>query len=224
MLVLFADPDPNLGAEQHKFMYAQLGTLSKHPEFTTYLAYILMFLPQHAHDVSTWIPHGGPNQVEEIRSRAGLELKNRIKDQWATVDAPTRQYVKQVVLVVLGDSSQFLRNIVGTIVTTICKKEGIQNWPGILEQLVRMLDSGQHAPMEGSFNALAKICEDMPKGKCTMTDTERLVQRGGELERAVTAAQHSDWPEPRRSCECACPVVSCVVCLQSSTRMSCSVR
>lgn len=163
MLVLFSDPDPAAGQSHHAFVYSQLEVLSKHPEFTYYLSYILMYLPQHVAEVREWIPHGGINQIEEIRSRAGLELKNRVKDTWPTIPGDTREYVKATALTVLSDPSQFLRNIVGTIVTTICKRGGLEQWPGVLEHLCRMLDSEHHTTMEGAFNALAKICEDMPK-------------------------------------------------------------
>lgn len=168
MLVLFADPDPNLGKEQHDFIYQQLGTLSRHAEFTLYLAYIMLYLPQHAADVALWIPYAGDAQaIENIRSRAGLELKNRIKHHWQSMDLGTRGYVQAAALTVLSDPaparSNLLRNIGGTIVTTVCKKEGFDAWPGILQHLLSLLDS-PHAPtIEGGFNALAKICEDMPK-------------------------------------------------------------
>jgi len=164
MVQIFADPDPSQGSAAHAHIYQQHATLSRHPEYTYYLAYILMYLQLHATDVAAWTPHSAsPVQIEQMRSKAGLELKNRIKDHWEKLEPATCEYVKGTTLATINHSSPFLRNIVGTIITTICSKAGIKSWPGVLERLCALLDSGDGASMEGAFNALAKIAEDMPK-------------------------------------------------------------
>jgi len=51
------------------------------------------------------------------------------------------EYVKQCTIQALSDSVVNIRSTAGTIITTICTTYGFESWPGLLKQLVDLLDS-----------------------------------------------------------------------------------
>lgn len=48
----------------------------------------------------------------------------------------------------------------GTLVTTIVIKGGLEAWPELLPRLVQFIDSPDHESCEGALNTFRKICED----------------------------------------------------------------
>ena len=74
-----------------------------------------------------------------------------------------RGYVKENVLQTIGDQSQFIRNTVGTIITTIAVKERLEGWPNLLGTLAELLDNPKVEVVDGALGALGKICEDIPQ-------------------------------------------------------------
>ena len=46
------------------------------------------------------------------------------------------------------------------LISSIAKAERLA-WPGLLQYLIQMLDTNDPNKMDGAFNALGKICEDM---------------------------------------------------------------
>ena len=144
---LLRDP-PAHGQQAAVAHYQALQQLKSWPEFSYYLAYILALCRDEA--VTT-------------RSQAGLQLKNQVKEQWDRTPAHQQDYVKAAVIESMAADGHYLRNIVGTIVANIAVRCKIAGWPGILQHLGALLDHPNPALQDSAFNALSKICEDIPK-------------------------------------------------------------
>jgi transportin-1 len=127
--------------------YDLLQQLNSHPEFDLYLCYIFSALK---------------DEHINIRSRAGLQLKNHIKSVWNNFSPPVKEFIKFSILQTMGDKENFIRSVVGSIVSTIASKEGLVNWPQLLPLLIEMINSNLLVYQEGAFNSLAKLCEDIP--------------------------------------------------------------
>lgn len=84
-----------------------------------------------------------------IRSSAGLLLKNNLRaDQDNSV-------IKESVIPALMDNTLLVRNIAGTVVSTLYVSG---QWPEVIDGLLELSSQGHEGPMA----ALAKICEDSP--------------------------------------------------------------
>lgn len=124
---------------------ARLESLNQYPDFNKYLVYILTKLT---------------DEQEATRSLAGLILKNNAKSQYEKFPEEVRAYIKQECLLALGDRSPLIRATVGILITTIVSKGSLDQWPVLLENLYKCLDSPDVNLCEGAFGALQKICED----------------------------------------------------------------
>ena len=69
-------------------------------------------------------------------------------------------FIKQECLNCIGDSSPLIRATVGILISTICLKGELKNWPELLPFICNCLDSSDYNVCEGAFGALRKICED----------------------------------------------------------------
>lgn len=94
----------------------------------------------------------------DLRATAGLLLKNNVR--YGDFPDSSRDYVKQNVLKGLLDDKPLVRNIAGSVVTTVLKLGGISAWPNVLSELMNMVDSDNVLAQEGAMSALDKICED----------------------------------------------------------------
>ncbi|KAJ3360926.1 hypothetical protein HDU91_004216 [Kappamyces sp. JEL0680] len=114
---------------------------SRIPEFNSYLSYILT-----------------SNERENIRTVAGLTLKNNLKAQWSALDLSILDYCKGCVLSALSDENSMIRKVAGSIITTCVAGGMIERWPQVLPKLMELLDRPD--TIVGAFGALDKICED----------------------------------------------------------------
>jgi transportin-1 len=127
----------------------------KYPDYNNYLIYIF-----------TKLENTPAN--ENIRTSAGLLVKNNIKQYYHQLDDGVRAYIKREVLVCLGDASETVRSTTGGIVSEIVRQAGLDQWPGLLESLVGALTSSHTEPrlIEGILSALSKVCEDSAYHMC----------------------------------------------------------
>ena len=145
VFTLLSDPLP--GSAGSKSHYAQLDALKAYPEFSNYLAYILACCTDEA---------------ASTRAKAGLQLKNTVKEQWDRMSGAQQEYIKAAVIASMA-ADRGLQHVVGTILANIAVRCRIVGWPGILQHLVASLDSTEARQQLVAFDALSKICEDAGK-------------------------------------------------------------
>ncbi|GAA5857231.1 hypothetical protein JCM8547_009387 [Rhodosporidiobolus lusitaniae] len=137
-------PDTSVQAQINE----RLESFNKIPEYNSYLTYILTQMPQE--DVT-------------VRSMAGLLLKNNIRLRLDSFPADVVAYIKANIFSAIGDSTSMIRNTVSTVIDTLLVELGPENWTDALSKLMELVDSPEQAAQEGAFNALDKLCQDMPK-------------------------------------------------------------
>uniref|UniRef100_A0A0N4ZB02 Transportin-1 n=1 Tax=Parastrongyloides trichosuri TaxID=131310 RepID=A0A0N4ZB02_PARTI len=130
--------------EVQRDVHAQLEKLSKHPQFSLYLAFILSNMK---------------TLNEASRSVSGLILKNIIKNSWQQLPDDIKGYIKEKCCETISDSSSLIRATVGIIITTIYTNEQGE-WIDVLHYLIKLLDSNDFNVLDGALGALHKICED----------------------------------------------------------------
>eukprot|EP00741_Cyanophora_paradoxa_P008025 tig00001239_g7764.t1 len=130
----------------HRQIQAQLESFNAIPDFNKYLCFILVHMKSEA---------------EDIRQMAGLLLKNNVRGRYAQLNADVQNYIKEEVVKALGDPQHFIRSTVGTVIVTIATSAGFEAWPGLVQYLIGLLDSPDLYVIDGAFDALYKICEDM---------------------------------------------------------------
>ena len=145
VFTLLSDPLPgSAGSQSH---YAQLARLKAYPEFSNYLSYILACCT---------------SEPATTRAKAGLQLKNTVKEQWDRMSAQQQEYIKAAVVESMA-AERGLHHVVGTIIANIAVRCRIVGWPGILQHLIASLDSADPNLQLVAFNAISKICEDAGK-------------------------------------------------------------
>lgn len=126
-------------------VYKQLESFNTIPDFNNYLIYIFSNLIQ---------------ENEYIRNQAGLYLKSNLINTNVTIPNEIIMYAKEAAIQTLVDKNKMIRSTSGTIISTILNIYGIETWPEILPNLVKLLDHPEIYVVEASINALQKICED----------------------------------------------------------------
>ena len=145
VFTLLSDPLPgSAGSQSH---YAQLHQLKGYPEFSNVLAYILACCK---------------DESATTRAKAGLQLKNTVKEQWERMSGAQQDYIKAAVIQSMA-AERGLHHVVGTIIANIAVRCRIVGWPGILQHLIASLDSPDANLQVVAFNAISKICEDAGK-------------------------------------------------------------
>ena len=127
-------------------MYQRLQQCAQIPDFNNYLAFILT---------------QGEGTQDEIRQTAGLLLKNNLKTGWLTAAPEHRAYIQHSLLPGLGHPNRFLRHTVGTCISMIARAAGPAGWPDVYPALVRCVESGDAAHVDGALDAVYKICEEL---------------------------------------------------------------
>ncbi|KAI9019805.1 Transportin-PC [Hyaloraphidium curvatum] len=123
----------------------RLASFNNVPEYGRYLVYILTQMP---------------TQQANVRTVAGLLLKNLLRVNWDTIPPDVVEYVKACVLQALGDSEELVRSTAGTVITTIISRGGLLSWREVMPRLMELLAHQDMKVVEGTFSALQKICED----------------------------------------------------------------
>ncbi|VVT56628.1 uncharacterized protein SAPINGB_P005185 [Magnusiomyces paraingens] len=117
------------------------------PELNRYLVYMLI-----QRDA------GFPTQVRTV---AGVKLKNNILQNLTLLDGQTVAYIKSQIVNGLSDPEQLVRNVTGNVITSLVTQLHIDGWPEILPELMSLVESSNETIVqESSLSALAKICED----------------------------------------------------------------
>ncbi|GAA5977329.1 hypothetical protein JCM11641_000066 [Rhodosporidiobolus odoratus] len=126
----------------------RLESFNKIPDYNSYLTFILTQMPQE--DVT-------------VRSMAGLLLKNNIRLRLEQFPPEVVAYIKANIFSAIGDATSMIRNTVSTVVDTLLVELGPENWTDALSKLMELVDSQDQLAQEGAFNALDKLCQDIPK-------------------------------------------------------------
>ncbi|KAL1569023.1 Transportin-1 [Salvia divinorum] len=135
-------------ADDKSAVWQKLEHYSQFPDFNNYLAFIFA----RAEGISV-----------EVRQAAGLLLKNNLRSALKTMPPANQQYIKLELLPCVGAADKQIRSTAGTIISTFVQIGGVAEWPELLHALVKCLDSNDVNHMEGSMDALSKICEDVPQ-------------------------------------------------------------
>lgn len=143
LFALASSPDNNV---QQQVMQS-LNQFSQMPDFNMYLVTIFAKMP---------------GQDEVVRQRAGLLLKTNLARMLSTgsLTQPVAEYIQVHSLVAVRDPSKVIRHTAGTVITTIVQQVGVTSCCQTLDKLAEYLSDANPAIVEGSFNALNKICED----------------------------------------------------------------
>ncbi|CEP03596.1 unnamed protein product (mitochondrion) [Plasmodiophora brassicae] len=126
-------------------VFKQLEQARRHPQFNLYLSYIMSQATVDA----------------DVRSRAGLMLKNNLRDNYENTSPDDRQAIQARALASLADPAAFIRRTAGTVLSTIAAKGPLEAKAALVVHLCNVLraPAGAHA-VDGALNALAKVCED----------------------------------------------------------------
>jgi transportin-1 len=96
------------------------------PDYTNYLVFIFAY---------------ATDQTVDLRSTAGLVLKNNLRTDFQDLPPDVLAYIKQGAEKALVDQYDLIRSVAGTIITTIVTRGGIVNWPEILQRYMEMAES-----------------------------------------------------------------------------------
>jgi len=140
LFTLASSPDNNV---QQQVMQT-LNQFSSMPDFNMYL-------------VTVFAKMQGQNEI--VRQRAGLLLKTNL-GRAATIPPQVADYIQVNALAAVRDPSKVIRHTAGTVITTIVAKVGVASCCQTLDKLAECLGDASAEVVEGSFNALNKICED----------------------------------------------------------------
>ncbi|RPB13173.1 ARM repeat-containing protein [Morchella conica CCBAS932] len=132
---------------------------SQSPDINNYLCYILVH-PNAVGDMSQTDAH-------VVRSAAALLLKNNIANSGPALLPGIVSYIKSELLLGLRDPHAQIRNLTGTVITTLLNVGGIMSWTDVLTQLIALVDNSTGdaslGTQEGAMGALLKVCQDSKK-------------------------------------------------------------
>lgn len=124
----------------------QAKTKTQSEDFQNYLLYILVL------DSSSGV-------TSEVKASAGLLLKNSLHRDFSL---GKNVFLLDNVTKGLNSDVSLVRNITGTVISTIFASLGVSKWPGIVPELIGLVEKegGDVKASEGAASALSKICED----------------------------------------------------------------
>lgn len=118
----------------------------RQPDLDNYLTYLLIT--------------AGNDAQPNLRASAGILLKNNIREGYLSMPESTKEYVKSQIVQGLVDQWPIIRNVSGTVITTILSSGGVSSWPSILGDLMSMAESSDARASESAMSTLGKVCED----------------------------------------------------------------
>ena len=80
-----------------------------------------------------------PGQQANVRTVAGLLLKNLLRVHWERIPKGVIEYVKACVLQAVGDQEELVRSTAGTVITTIISRGGLLSWREVMPRLMELL-------------------------------------------------------------------------------------
>lgn len=97
----------------------------------------------------------------ETRGRAGIRLKNNLRDN-AIDELPEymQSYIKDRVLSCLGAPNTLIKQTVASIISSILFCGGFDSWPALLPRLFSLMSDSDNHKRYGSLLAMTMICED----------------------------------------------------------------
>eukprot|EP00735_Rhodelphis_limneticus_P000859 TRINITY_DN11390_c0_g1::TRINITY_DN11390_c0_g1_i1::g.26371::m.26371 TRINITY_DN11390_c0_g1::TRINITY_DN11390_c0_g1_i1::g.26371 ORF type:complete len:893 (+),score=272.38,sp/Q92973/TNPO1_HUMAN/45.12/0.0,HEAT/PF02985.17/0.12,HEAT/PF02985.17/5.9e+02,HEAT/PF02985.17/2.3,HEAT/PF02985.17/48,HEAT/PF02985.17/1e+02,HEAT/PF02985.17/3.9e-07,HEAT/PF02985.17/0.0014,HEAT/PF02985.17/0.11,HEAT/PF02985.17/0.0034,HEAT/PF02985.17/0.41,HEAT_2/PF13646.1/0.034,HEAT_2/PF13646.1/13,HEAT_2/PF13646.1/0.002,HEAT_2/PF13646.1/ len=117
------------------------------PEFPNYLVYVMVRVSQEAVDV---------------KQAAGTLLKVCTQN-YVNWPQPTRAFVKQEIVHVIGDQTRQVRKAAANCISAIVLIEGLARWPELIPALAQCLDSNSYSHIEGAMTVLYNVSEDNPE-------------------------------------------------------------
>lgn len=130
--------------EQRKLAFDQLNRFSESPDFPNCLAYIFAF----------------PSSDTQLRTLAGLHLKNILRTNLNTYNPDNLGYIKSCINQAIIDEDEVVRVTAGSIITTVLSTN-LEKWPEILQVLLQYIDHPDPKIVTSTFNTFKKICEDI---------------------------------------------------------------
>lgn len=104
---------------------------------------------------------GGSSLETDVRTIAGVKLKNNILIGVSRFDPETLAFLKSQITTGLSDPQVLIRNVSGNVITSLVTQLRIDGWPEILPELMNLVESSQQSIVqESAMSALDKICED----------------------------------------------------------------
>ncbi|CDS37042.1 transportin 1 [Echinococcus multilocularis] len=91
---------------------------------------------------------------------SGLILKNHLASTYSKQPPDVIACVKEEALRSMNDPHPLIRSTAGTLITTLVSVGGLQSWPQVIPQLIQSLTTHDPYLLQGTFDALKKICED----------------------------------------------------------------
>ncbi|VDL91032.1 unnamed protein product [Schistocephalus solidus] len=126
-----------------------LNDLNTRPDFVKYLMFVFSKLT---------------SESELTRAMSGLVLKNNLISFYHTHPPEVIACIKEECLSCMSDPLPMIRSTAGTLITTIVSIGGLKSWPEVLPKLTESLNSQDECLLQGTFDALKKICEDSKDG------------------------------------------------------------
>lgn len=155
MLVNLLKDTSHSNAKAQIHLYVQLQKYATLPDFNNYLVYILVNGCSY--------PDSTLQQVEVVRQAAGLLLKNNIRVLYTALHPQRREYINSQLLAVIGDTSNIVRLVAATCISTIvaCTND-IVNYNGLISTLIQCLDSNRPTYLDGALTVLSHLAEELP--------------------------------------------------------------
>lgn len=139
---------------QHQ-IYSQLQSYATQSDFNNYLVYILAN--------GCTIPELSQQQIEGVRQAAGLLLNSNIRLLYTTLPIRTREYMHAQLLSAIGDTSNIVRHVAATCISTIVvTTQDIAAFSGLITTLVQCLDLNRPSFLNGALKVLSHLAEDVP--------------------------------------------------------------
>lgn len=112
-----------------------------------------------------------------IRISAGLSLKNNIVQYYKKFDPVVKHFIQQQILPCLGNSVDGIRTTAGAIISSMIRSDGIDTWPGLLDNLVIGLSNPQTDVkfIDGILGTVKMICEDATPDLCDNESYEPIL-------------------------------------------------
>ena len=94
----------------------------------------------------------------EVRQRAGLLLKTCISRDFPSIHAPE---VRELVVDAISDLNPIIRKTAGNVITALVTRSASVPCSRVLHVLLKLFVESTPDIVEGAFDAILKICEDM---------------------------------------------------------------
>jgi len=152
--MLACSSSPSVSNEQRLFAYHELSKFeAEDHEFPGFLAFLFAGKASSA---------TGEFDLP-VRLGAGFLLKNIVLRRLSTLSDQIKEDCKAAALSAISNPLEKIRNTSSTMIATFVQKMGLASWAGLVDRLISGLESSNVCEVDGAFEALHKICEDVPE-------------------------------------------------------------